>query len=188
MYEENYLKKAMFSLFLSDSETNSSKMWFGGYSRSFLRSFIEGANIDTTDEEIDSAIQWIALPDHETQWTVPFQSAKFFFDTEVVDFEISSAEIQFDSGATFSEIPEADFNTFLRIANQQAAYDTCTRKPDTVNGGEAVYCRCIPANVKEDPWPVLSMKIGPSGESSSFSLGAEHYFSYPELYYTSDLV
>jgi hypothetical protein len=54
----------MFSIFLSNGQTNQSLIWFGGYSHDFIRTFT--SNEGMTNKDIDALIQWVDLPLTET--------------------------------------------------------------------------------------------------------------------------
>jgi hypothetical protein len=155
-------------------------MWLGGYSRQFLRSFIDGETNTMTDQDIDDTIQWIPIDDDKTEWTVPLQKTEILFGASAVPLSATADEVVFDTGATFSTIPNSDYEKLLDAAKNNVETATCQSKQDQLNGGTAVYCRCIPATVDTEPWPVLSLDIGPPTKSSKFIVGAEHYFSFPE--------
>jgi hypothetical protein len=70
----------MFSLFLSHSQTNQSFIWFGGYSHDFIRTFT-GGNESMSNHDVESMIQWVDLPETETQWTAPLDSVRVNVDT-----------------------------------------------------------------------------------------------------------
>jgi len=132
----------------------------GGYSRQFLRTFIDGDVSTISDSGIDAAIQWIDVEKNQNKWVVPIQSAAIVIDDNEYGFKVTSNRVEFDTGATFSVVPMEDYMLLLQAARENVSTGSCESKPDLLNGGNAVFCRCVPANVDTDPWPVLSMEIG----------------------------
>lgn len=81
----------MFSLYLEDDALGTgistrSRAWLGGYSRDFLRGFIDGDAAALSDEAIDSHIQWIQLPPGANKWETEIRRGSLLFGDEAVEF------------------------------------------------------------------------------------------------------
>ena len=97
----------------------------GGYSRQFLRTFIDGDVSTLTDSMIDRAIQWIDVEKNQNKWVVPIQKAAIVIDDNDYEFKVTSKRVEFDTGATFSTVPMEDYNLLLAAAREHVSTGSC---------------------------------------------------------------
>jgi hypothetical protein len=97
----------------------------GGYSRQFLRTFIDGDTTNLTDSMIDRAIQWIDVEKNQNKWVVPIQKAAIVIDDNEYGFKVTSNRVEFDTGATFSTIPMEDYMLLLQAARDNVSTGSC---------------------------------------------------------------
>ena len=149
----------MFSLYLSDDVNfQKSRVWFGGYDHSFLRTF--EAFKDLTDDTIDKKIVWAPLTNKARNWKINLEGVNIINkEQEKILISLGAKKAVFDSSTTHNLMPKQEYDLFSGYL-KKLSKSKCWEKagPDLY---PSLYCKCAPVNLKDFPTLHFKLRNGP---------------------------
>jgi hypothetical protein len=126
----------MFSLYLA-YEHRQSKIWFGGYSKNYLRQFVDDESL--TDDQLAEQIRWAPIN------TVYYWSTKLV-SASVGEYQlpVTANTVIYDSGHSLCSVPINEYNVLM---------EQITRGHSCSVEGTFVFCSC--QSGKYDDFPTI---------------------------------
>ena len=137
LYDNGVIDKNMFSLYLA-YEHRQSKIWFGGYSKKYLRQFVDDESL--TDDQLAEQIRWAPI-NTDYYWSTQLVSAS----VGEYRLPVTANYVIYDSGSSLCYVPINEYNVLMA---QITRGHSCS-----VVRGTDVVCSC--QSGKYDDFPTI---------------------------------